>query len=70
MIEDIVNGIWEDVWGDVISSVRYNFPESYEQDVKRRWRLIIRKAILESSCSQMELDCSQVMLEETAVMDR
>ena len=69
MIEEIVNGIWEDVskWAGLCLD---DLSDEIQDEIKRRWRIIIRKAIAESSCSQMELDCSQAMLEETAVMDR
>ena len=60
MIEDIVNGIWEDILYE--ASDAWDIAD-FEEVFKRRWRIIIRKAIAESSCSQ-------AMLEETAVMDR
>ena len=53
MIEQIIDGILDDVYG-----TRYADTE-IEVEIKHRWRLIIRKAISESSCSQ-------AMLEETA----
>ena len=63
MIEDIVNGIWEHV------NKRWFKISLGEEDIKCRWRIIIRKAIAGSQKLQVPKS-SQEMLEETAVMER
>ena len=80
MIEEIVDGIWEDVGGRVWMKTR-----SDKEEIKHRWRIIIRKAIADNqgnmdidTLTKMDTGCgdklshssSQAMLEETAVMDR
>ena len=75
MIEEIIDGIWEDIMSN---SLLFG-----EFEIKRRWRIIIRKAIAESQKSEpkdgwrvpWKEPCpvhgsSQAMLEETAVMER
>lgn len=59
MIEEIIDGIWEDM-----KSRNYLRILCDEEVLKKQWRIIIRKAIAESQQS------SQAMLEETAVMER
>ena len=59
MIEEIVNGIWEDIFGTSKHENEYT-----DDEIKCRWRIIIRKAISDNQQS------SQAMLEETAVMER
>lgn len=39
MIEEIVNGIWED------TVICWSYNESREEAIKRRWRVIILKAV-------------------------
>ncbi len=63
MIEQIIDGIWEDLDRRIGHSYIHTLTKDKLKEIKCRWRIIIRKAISESSCSQ-------AMLEETAVMDR
>ncbi len=59
MIEQIIDGIWK----DIDKRFYLDYEDVDTEEIGRSWRLIIRKAIAESSCSQ-------AMLEETAVMER
>ena len=64
MIEDVIDEILEDLGYRGVS-----FPN--EEDVKRSWRIIFQRAIRNSY--RMHSDShqsSQVMLEETAVIER
>lgn len=60
MIEEIIDGIWE----DISKRVGYALTGLHGREaIKRSWRVIIHKAIDGSKSSQ-------AMLEETAVMER
>ncbi len=77
MIEQIIDGILGDVWSNTDAII------VDEELVKRRWRIIIRKAISENRkkkaipfamgyeggrrIAHKIASCSQAMLEETAV---
>ena len=54
MIEQIIDGIWEDIYGA-------NFEGRCVEEVRCRWRIIIRKAIAESQkntvCQRGQPNC-------------
>ncbi len=72
MIEQIIDGIWEDViYGDIYKKSEYHQTDIIEEATKRRWRLIIRKAIAESqkgfgSMSKFEEDITSLINKHSA----